>query len=280
MKKAVAADAGQGRKGTVWLTDEPDTALFLHGKGECVLFLETRENADIWLPGIQWRAQVPEEAGGPESWEEWLPSDFLKQVWQRFAGIPWRIWESDRLLLREMTETDAEAILRLWEDRGIARFMEKLPREEESLQEKIRDHIRYMYGFFGFGIWIVERKAAPGEKQSGQGAARMPWEEGPVIGLAGMQLRDGYEEPELGFCIAGPYRRSGYATEACRAVLEYGFEELELSAVRAVVHRDNSISLRLCEKLGFREDRQRPLADGALVNMRIEKSQAVPDLAG
>ena len=66
-----------------------------------------------------------------------------------------------------------------------------------------------------------------------------------------MQIRDGYGEPELGFVIAPAYRGHGYAREACEAVLQVVREELFFETIRAVVHRDNEKSLRLCKKLGF-----------------------------
>ena len=99
---------------------------------------------------------------------------------------------------------------------------------------QIRDEIRYQYGFYEFGIWIVELA-----------------ESHTVIGRAGLQLRDGYGEPELGFVIAPAYRGHGYAREACEAVLQVAREELFFETIRAVVHRDNEKSLRLCKKLGF-----------------------------
>ena len=48
-----------------------------------------------------------------------------------------------------------------------------------------------------------------------------------------------------------PWQRQGYAYEACDAILRYGKEILELDSVQALVKRENEVSIRLCEKLGF-----------------------------
>ena len=119
-------------------------------------------------------------------------------------------------------------------EKTIRRFWNRCFEDRDRQLAQIRDEIRYQYGFYEFGIWIVELA-----------------ESHTVIGRAGLQLRDGYEEPELGFVIAPAYRGHGYAREACEAVLQVAREELFFETIRAVVHRDDEKSLRLCKKLGF-----------------------------
>lgn len=226
-----------------------------------------------------------------ERWEELgLSEDFLRRVWQRRRGLPWHIADTQRLSLREMTAEDVCAVRALcapeqeflfgtdgdaWECFGAAGAVRgcfgtdaaarecfgavgaardrfgavdavregtgAAGEEDASLREWLEAYIRHMYGFYGFGLWAVERRGSGREA----GAA------GSLIGLAGLQMREGREEPELGFCIAPAFRGQGYGLEACRAVLRYGFGELGLPAVRAAVRRENAASLRLCRKLGF-----------------------------
>ena len=144
------------------------------------------------------------------------------------------ILETDRLILREMTEADLNALYEIQSGEDDSPFLEPLFEDRDRQLAQIRDEIRYQYGFYEFGIWIVELA-----------------ESHTVIGRAGLQLRDGYGEPELGFVIAPAYRGHGYAREACEAVLQVAREELFFETIRAVAHRDNEKSLRLCKKLGF-----------------------------
>ena len=64
-------------------------------------------------------------------------------------------------------------------------------------------------------------------------------------------MRDGYEEPELGYVIGTEYQRKGYAYEVCKGILKYAGECLGYTQVGALVHRENQASIALLKKLGF-----------------------------
>lgn len=59
---------------------------------------------------------------------------------------------------------------------------------------------------------------------------------------------------ELGYVFNGRYQKSGYATEACRAVLGYGFTGCSVRRVCAMCNPLNTSSWRLLERLGFRRE--------------------------
>lgn len=233
----------------VWLTDEKREAERLRRAGECVAFVLTEDNRDEFASGVEWCAEA--DAGWGEVCREALEAAFganwLLRVWQRYAGLPWTILETKRLILREMTEADLDALYEIQGEETDG-FLEPLCKDRAEQCVKIQEYIRHMYGFCGFGIWMMQ------EKESGR-----------AIGRAGLQLREGFETPELGFAVAPPFRRRGYAEEACRAVLEYGSGELGFEEIRAVVHRDNENSRRLCEKLGFAEAKGMEGTDGMWV---------------
>ena len=63
-------------------------------------------------------------------------------------------------------------------------------------------------------------------------------------------MREGFEDPELGFIIARQEQRKGYCFEVCGALLEYGFRELGFEQVQALVAKENSASEGVCRKLG------------------------------
>jgi ribosomal-protein-alanine N-acetyltransferase len=60
---------------------------------------------------------------------------------------------------------------------------------------------------------------------------------------------------ELGYYLGRPAWGQGYATEAARACLRYGFETCRLPRVVAVVRTENQASRHVLEKLGLRHDR-------------------------
>jgi ribosomal-protein-alanine N-acetyltransferase len=90
----------------------------------------------------------------------------------------------------------------------------------------------------GFGMWIVELAAT-----------------GKIIGHAGLQRMDGTEHVELGYYLGRAAWGQGYATEAARATLRYGFETCGLARIVAVVRPENAASRAVLDKLGFRHER-------------------------
>ena len=74
-----------------------------------------------------------------------------------------------------------------------------------------------------------------------------------LVGLG--HLRPSWELPgalpEIGWYLASRHGGRGLATEAARALLRYGLHQLGLHSVWALIHRDNTPSLRLASRLGF-----------------------------
>jgi RimJ/RimL family protein N-acetyltransferase len=104
----------------------------------------------------------------------------------------------------------------------------------------------------GFGMWIVE-------------VART----GAVIGHAGLQRLDGTDDVELGYYLGRPAWGQGYATEAARVCVAYGFETVGLRRIVAVVRTENDASRNVLGKLGFRHERDGTFygADASLLSV-------------
>ncbi len=71
-----------------------------------------------------------------------------------------------------------------------------------------------------------------------------------LIGCCGLHLKDGGYE--LGYWIAKPYWRQGYATEAGHRLVGFAFQDLKAEQLTAGWYHDNGISGRVLSKLGFR----------------------------
>lgn len=160
--------------------------------------------------------------------------DYLERVYRRFFGIPWEILRTDRCLVREITVQDVDELYEIYRDKSITRYTENLYENPEEEKEYVRQYIENMYGFYGFGMWIVQRI-----------------NDGKIIGRAGLDIRAGYEDTELGYVIRKDEQGKGYAREVCSAILDYAAEELEVDKVLAFIHPENRDSIHLCENLGF-----------------------------
>ena len=165
-----------------------------------------------------------------EGFEE-IDRGFLEQVHTRALGLPVTIAETARLRIREMTLADLPALNVLCRENGY----------DEMGEEEAKAYIKYMYGLYQCGMWLVT------EKKSGR-----------LIGRAGFGIADYLPEAELdlGYLIDTPYRRQGYGEEACRAVLAYGKEVLELPEISAYAEAENTASCHLLEKLGFGREQE------------------------
>lgn len=168
-----------------------------------------------------------------------LDGEFFDRIYRRVHRLPWTIIETTHCIIRETTREDLDRIYEMYEDPDMTAYMDALYREKAEEAEYLREYQDRIYAFYGFGVWSVVEK-----------------ESGLVIGRAGISMREGYEEPELGFCIDKNFRHHGYALEVCEAILYFMMEEYEVPAFQALVRPGNEASVGLLEHLGFtyRED--------------------------
>lgn len=159
---------------------------------------------------------------------------FLQRVYERHHHIPWTILTTKRCIVKEFSMDYLDELFVLYEGAGMTDYMEPLfPYEQEK--EYQQAYIENMYGFYGYGMWIVCER-----------------ESGKLIGRAGLEHRDAFPgETELGYAIGVPYQRQGYATEVCEAILAYAAEELGFSEVYCLVEEGNTGSAQFAEKIGF-----------------------------
>ncbi len=208
--------------GTLWLTDSDLTAEKLTAAQLPVIAWLHEENRQSSFENIRYAVEEPQE----------LDADFYDRIYRRYAGIPWDIAETHRCLIRETTSEDAEDFLEIYEEPSITRYTDSFCTEVHMEREYVKEYIEKVYDFYGYGIWTVVWK-----------------ETGEVIGRVGF----GQEEvPNLGYMVALPWQGRGIAQEVCRAALAFAGEELGFEQVQAVIHKDNLVSIKVAEKLGFK----------------------------
>ena len=145
------------------------------------------------------------------------------------------IIETNRLFLREMMESDFDALYEVLADSDI---MEHYPYTFD--EARVRNWItRNMdrYRTDGFGLWAVVLK-----------------ETGEMIGDCGitMQPIHGQWLPEIGYHIRKDQQRKGYASEAAAACIRYVFENYDFPAVYSYMKHTNIPSQRTAMKNGMR----------------------------
>ncbi len=217
-------DVRQRAEGVLLLTDD---VKLLRAWEKCAVkgaLLLHQDNRQEDFTGIMYALEQVEE----------LDREELDRIYRRLHGLPWRILETERCAVREITVRDVDRMYEIYADPSITEYMDDLYADREEEKRYTESYIRNMYGFYGYGMWVVE------EKHSGR-----------VIGRAGIEPCG--EEAELGYVIARPWQRLGIAGEVGHAILVYGFQELGLEQISARVQRENHPSKRLLQKLGFQK---------------------------
>lgn len=93
-----------------------------------------------------------------------------------------------------------------------------------------------------------------------------------LIGGIGLRIDPQHPRAELGYWVGTAYWRNGYATEAARAIVEYGFATLGLHRIYASAFRENTVSAKVLQKLGMRPEgclRQHVLKWGRFIDLEM-----------
>lgn len=156
-----------------------------------------------------------------------------------------KILETQRLILREILETDAEFILDLLNQPSFIRFIgDRGVRTIEESKDFINNRYRKSYEDHGFGLWTVELKDHPPATAGGT-------DKNVPIGICGLVKRDSLPDPDIGFAFLPDYWGKGYAFEAAKATLEYAREVVGAERILAITDADNESSGKLLEKIGL-----------------------------
>ncbi|MES2849761.1 MAG: GNAT family N-acetyltransferase [Bacteroidota bacterium] len=142
------------------------------------------------------------------------------------------ILETERLFLRQFTEADAVLVRQLSAAPGVLQYIpEPVPASDEEAKDVIINIILPQYKN-GLGRWATHVK-----------------DTNEFIGWCGLKLVK--EDIDLGYRFLPSAWGKGYATEAAKATLQYGHQNLKLEKVIAHAHIDNIASQKVLEKIGM-----------------------------
>ncbi|NVO21617.1 MAG: GNAT family N-acetyltransferase [Bacteroidetes bacterium] len=143
--------------------------------------------------------------------------------------------KTERLLLRPLQISDGWDVRRMAGNSKVAvnTLYMPFPYPEEVAEEWISTHATEFFE----------------KKQLILGIALKSSKE--LLGCIGLTMKTDIENAELGYWIGEPYWNQGYATEAARAIIDFGFQSLGLHKIYANYFSNNAASGRVMEKIGM-----------------------------
>ena len=165
--------------------------------------------------------------------------------------------ETARLSIRLPRAEDAAAYHAMHSDPDVTRWLGgPMPGSVEGEAERIARN-RTMHEEIGFTIWAVEEK-----------------ETGEVVGVAGVvRVENVGPEIEVAYHFRKDRWGRGYATEAARACLDYGFETAGLDRIIGLVAPENVASARVLEKCGMTREGTAHHYDMDLLKYAIDRAE-------
>ena len=144
-------------------------------------------------------------------------------------------FQSERLIIRPTLEQDAELIYQLMNSPKFIKYvgdrqLYSLKDAEKYIQDKMLPQL-HSVGYSNYSL--INKK------------------NGAKIGICGLYDREGLDGIDIGFGILAPYEGLGYAFESSSRIIKAGFEELEISEIKAITNKENISSQCLLVKLGF-----------------------------
>ena len=146
------------------------------------------------------------------------------------------ILETPRLILRHQVPADLDDLWALYCDPEITKYIPDAPRTREEAREELEWHMNGHHRNPDLGLWATIHKET--DKFIGR-CGLLPW-----------TIED-QQEVEVAYTIARSYWGHGLATEAAQAILQYGFEILNLSRLVSLIEPENIASQRVAEKIGM-----------------------------
>jgi RimJ/RimL family protein N-acetyltransferase len=151
------------------------------------------------------------------------------------------IIETERLRLRPIGTGDLEELLEVHAQPGVIEFMGPFAREQAIARLEVAER---EWSERGHGLMAVHDRG-----------------DGRFLGRTGLKWWPQFGETEVGWVLHPGSWGQGYATEAGRACLDWGFRDFELDYVTAMIQPHNARSLAVAARLGMEPLRSDQLGD-------------------
>lgn len=148
---------------------------------------------------------------------------------------PFPILETERLLLRRVSDTDVNEMFEL---RANPKTMQYIPRPLVTNLDGALEHIKMMEDKIinNEGInWAVTLKGS-----------------NKMIGVFGLyRIKPEHYRAEVGYMLLPEFQGQGITTEAVQGIVNYGFDTMHLHSIEAVIDPENIASEKVLQKCGF-----------------------------
>jgi ribosomal-protein-alanine N-acetyltransferase len=151
------------------------------------------------------------------------------------SGRMFPILETERLILRELNEDDTLAIFNCFSNKDVLRYYGQNPFTSTEQVKQIINNFSKNYAEKRGIKWGIKIKGTTN-----------------IIGTIGFQeWSSEHKRADISYALFPEQWGKGYAREAVAKVISFGFNELELMRIGAVVFVENDASNKLLEKIGF-----------------------------
>lgn len=163
--------------------------------------------------------------------------------------------ETERLLLRELVLDDLDEFVALHRDPEVVRFVRALGRAQA--EERLRAN-EQEWGERSHGMLAVLDRAT-----------------GRFLGRVGLKYWPQFQETEAGWLLRRDAWGHGYATEAARACIDWGFAALPVPYITAMIQPENTRSIQVAQRLGFEPVREDVLLGDPVIVHAVKRESWV-----
>lgn len=168
---------------------------------------------------------------------------------------PFPALSTDRLLLRKVVADDAAMVLKGYSDHRVNQYMSVAYQNLVEVQVQLEwyDELLNKKNGIWWGVCLREN--------------------GEMIGNGGFHLwNEKHNSAEIGYWILPEFQKKGFASESVTAMIKFGFDEMHLHRIEAIVESENVISSAMLKSLGFSLDgirRECERVNGKYINLEI-----------
>lgn len=140
--------------------------------------------------------------------------------------------ETERLVMREWRDSDLDAMAAILADPEVMRYLSGEPLARSDAWRNMASAAGH-WALRGYGTWAVERKS-----------------DGALIGRVGLINPERWPGLEVGWTLGRPYWGQGFATEAAKASMNYGFVTQPVDKLLSLINPENRLSQAVARRLG------------------------------
>jgi RimJ/RimL family protein N-acetyltransferase len=166
------------------------------------------------------------------------------------------IIETKNFYLRILKKEDFEDIYRLYVDRDVWRYLSCWGVPKKEVAKKHLDFFLEHQKKHGFSYWAIIEKST-----------------GNFVGRAGLSHLANTQDIEVGYVLDKMYWGKGYATEIAKAIIKWGFDNLDIDKIVAIAVPENKASIRVMEKVGMKYKKDYEYKGVTTVYYVIERSE-------